>query len=298
MRTFIFSAGLLVAACADEPEQVGFSTGPRPMTGAVSEGEATETPTSGGSSSSEETGGDEATSTTDATTGFGPGGETGVETGSQGETSTGAETGTGETGAAGVVETVEIDAAGAQPVQVGMLGELTAKAIDGQGQVVPDVTFTWRTTEGLVLYVDGAGGLLGISEGVATVTAEADGVLSEPLEIEVVAFDPPAASFTEVRTLAGAHCAVAGCHVDGVEAGDLRWDRPAEKLWAELVEEAETFPGLMRVVADQPQDSFVIHKLALEAPEAGMRMPLGGAPLAAAEAQVFVRWILAGAPKD
>jgi hypothetical protein len=115
-------------------------------------------------------------------------------------------------------------------------------------------------------------------------------VASEPVAIAVVDFDPPAATFSDVQTLAANSCALAGCHVDGVEAGDLRWDRPAEKMWDELVnEESDAAPSLMLVRPDQPALSFLVHKLALAAPQAGARMPLGGPPLPAAQAQVVVR---------
>jgi hypothetical protein len=289
---FLALATLVVVACTgDEPEEVGFSTGTRPMTGvdaASSGGTSGEVPTTG---AAESTG--EASDATVAGTSSGETGETGVaDTGETGEGTTEA----GTTGDDGVVSVV-VDPAGGHEVQVGMLGGLTATALDGHGQPVPDAAITWRSSDGLVVYVDGVGGLLGVSQGGATVTAEADGVVSAPVAIAVVGFVPPAATFSEVLAIANTGCAVAGCHVDGVEAGDLRWDRGPKSTWDKLVEEeADGAPGWMRIQPGEPRQSYVLHKLALGEPEAGARMPFGGPPLAAAEAQVFVRWILDGAP--
>ena len=47
--------------------------------------------------------------------------------------------------------------------------------------------------------------------------------------------------------------------------------------------------------ANAPTNSYLLHKLVLRAPPVGAQMPIGGSPIAAAEAQVILRWILAGA---
>jgi len=182
---------------------------------------------------------------------------------------------------------------------VGGLATLGVSVTDGDGAPLPDAALSWASSDALTLYVDGVGGLLGVSPGKATVTASAGGVTSAPVEIVVSPATPPASTFTAVRGLLVARCAVAGCHVDGVEPGDLRFDRPADKLWEELVgESAFQVPALDRVAPNAPRDSYLLHKLALAAPPVGARMPLGQAPLAAADAQVVLRWILAGAGFD
>lgn len=201
-------------------------------------------------------------------------------------------------GGAEVAE-VALDPDSPTTLAVGELAALAAKITDSEGAPIPDAALSWRSSDGLTLYVDGVGGLLGVSPGKATITAVAGGVASEPLEIEVVPAAPPAATFAATRTLLVARCAVSGCHVDGVEPGDLRFDRPADQLWEKLVgETAFQAPALLRIAPDAPRDSYLLHKLALDAPLVGARMPFGQPPLAAAEAQTVLRWILAGAPFD
>ena len=104
--------------------------------------------------------------------------------------------------------------------------------------------------------------------------------------------------FAATLELLTARCAVAGCHVDGVEPGDLRFDRPADQVWDELVDDAAfQAPALLRIAPNAPRESYLVHKLALDAPLVGGRMPLGQPPLVAADVQLILRWILAGAPQ-
>lgn len=116
--------------------------------------------------------------------------------------------------------------------------------------------------------------------------------------VEVVAHVPPVTTFTQVRAVTDAGCAVAGCHVDGVEPGDLRFDREPDKLWEACRTAPKEVPGLARVKAGAPEASYVVQKLVQRMPAVGGQMPLGGGPLAAEKVQVIVRWILAGALND
>lgn len=194
---------------------------------------------------------------------------------------------------------VALDPGDLVTLAVGELATLSAKVTDPDGAPLPDAPLAWASSDGLTLYVDDAGGLLGVSPGKATITASAGGVTSAPLAVEVTPATPPAASFAATRTLLVARCAVAGCHVDGVEPGDLRFDRPADQLWEKLVgESAFQAPQLQRVAPNAPRDSYLLHKLALAAPFAGARMPFGQPPLTASEVQTLLRWILADAPFD
>lgn len=205
----------------------------------------------------------------------------------------------GDGGGGGEVGEVAVDPGGLVTLEVGGLATLSATVTDPDGAPLPDAALAWASSDGLTLYVDGVGGLLGVSPGKATITASAGGVTSAPIEVEVTAASPPAATFAAARTLLVARCAVAGCHVDGVEPGDLRFDRPADQLWEKLVgESAFQAPQLLRVAPNAPRDSYLLHKLALAAPFAGARMPFGQPPLTAAEVQTLLRWILAGAPFD
>lgn len=202
-------------------------------------------------------------------------------------------------GANGDVGAVAIDVDGPIQVQVGEIVAVEALVTTPGGEPLPDAALTWSSSAELALYVDGSGVLLGVSPGTAELRAHSGGVDSAPIMVEVVAHVPAAATFTQVRAVTDAGCAVAGCHVDGVEPGDLRFDREPDKLWENLLEDgSEEVPGLARVEAGAPEASYVVQKLVQRAPAVGGQMPLGGGPLAAEEVQVIVRWILAGALND
>ncbi len=197
----------------------------------------------------------------------------------------------------GDVGGVEISGPGTVQVQVGEIVALSALVTTPGGEPVPDASITWTSAAELTVYVDGAGALLGISPGTTTVYASAGGLDSAPVTVEVVAHDPPAATFTQVRGVTTPGCAISGCHVDGVEPGDLRFDREPEKLWEELLEDgSEEVESLMRVVPNAPAESYLVHKLVQRSPASGAQMPIGGAPMAAASVRVIVRWIVDGAP--
>lgn len=290
MRTYVF-AGLVLAACSGGGEDSGgFGDAPPPMTpsDAASTGEPP-TPTSSSGDEPGSSGEPGSSSSSDATTGA-------LDDTGTGDDSSSGEASTGTTGDGGVAEVV-IDPAGVQQLEVGALAGLTAVARDAQGRTIADAAITWRSSDGMVLYVDGEGGLLGVTAGAAEVTAEVDGVVSAPFVVDVTAFDPPPVTFTEVYALAGTSCALAGCHVDGVQAGGLRWDRGDKATYETLIKRAAVgAPEWFLVVPDEPRLSYVLHKLAIDAPAAGERMPKGAAPLTAAEVQVLLRWILDGAP--
>lgn len=181
-------------------------------------------------------------------------------------------------------------------VPVGDIVQLTATITDTNGEPLPSAALTWTSSAELTLFADAAGAALGVSPGVVQLTASADGVTSEPIDVEVVAHTPPPASFAAVLELTRARCGVPGCHVDGVEPGDLRFDRDDEDVWEELLEESDEVDELARVAPDAPTASYLVHKLVQRSPAVGAQMPPGATPIDAASAQVIVRWILAGAP--
>jgi hypothetical protein len=202
-------------------------------------------------------------------------------------------------GASGDVGQVVIEVDGPIQVQVGEIVVVEAIVTTPEGEPLPAAALTWSSSAELALYVDGAGVLLGVSPGTVELRAHSGGVESAPIMVEVVAHVPAAATFTQVRAVTDAGCAVAGCHVDGVEPGDLRFDREPDKLWEELLQDgSEEVPGLARVEAGAPEASYMVQKLVQRMPAVGGQMPLGGAPMAASEVQVIVRWILAGALND
>lgn len=201
-------------------------------------------------------------------------------------------------GGAAEVGEVEVDVAGPLQVLVGEIVEVDA-VVTGPGGEPVDAAVTWSSSQERALYVDGTGALLGVSPGTAELRAHSGGVDSAPVMVEVVMNRPPAATFTQVRAITDARCAVAGCHVDGVEPGDLRFDREVDELWEELLEdEAEQVESVQRVEPGAPEDSYLVHKLVMRAPAVGAQMPVGGAPMAATEVRTIVRWILAGGAND
>jgi hypothetical protein len=191
---------------------------------------------------------------------------------------------------------VELDVAGRIEVQVGEIVEVEATVYDPEGQPI-DAPVTWTSSAELTLYADGKGALLGVSPGVVKLHASAGGVDSSAVEVVVIEHDPPAATFADVRGVTTPNCAISGCHVDGVEPGDLRFDREPDRLWEELLEdEAEQVDGLARVAPDAPAESYLVQKLVQRTPAVGVQMPIGGAPMDAEKVQVIVRWIVDGAP--
>jgi len=202
-------------------------------------------------------------------------------------------------GGGGEAGEVEIDVDGPLQVLVGETIDVQAIVTSPEGEPLPAAAVTWSSSAERSLYVDGAGTLLGVSVGTAELRAHSGEATSAPVMVEVVAHVPAAATFTEVLAITDAKCAVSGCHVDGVEPGDLRFDRDRDKLWEELVEdEAEEVDGLARVEPGAPAASWLVRKLVERQPEAGVQMPIGGAPMPAAEVRTVVRWILAGAHDD
>ncbi|MCB9546812.1 MAG: Ig-like domain-containing protein [Myxococcales bacterium] len=189
-----------------------------------------------------------------------------------------------------------VSVAGPDSVGVGLTGALTATVLDVDDAPL-DRTVEWVVADPARLYVDWDGGLVGIGVGETTVTARVEGVESAPFAVRVTAARPPTATFRgDVLPLLRARCGVAGCHVDGVEPGDLRFDRDDDRVWEKLVDEAaEQVAGRRRVMADAPERSYLVEKIAARTPGFGGRMPLGQAPLAAEDAALIIRWIVAGA---
>lgn len=186
---------------------------------------------------------------------------------------------------------------GPTSVQVGELVELTATALDGEGMPV-DVAITWTSAQGEVLFIDRDGTGLGVSPGSVAVTAAVGNVVSPAVTVEVVDFDPPAAAFAaDVLPIFTGVCAVPGCHVDGVEPGDMRFDREPMEVWERLVgNPVEEVPTMPRISPDDPLSSYLLLKLVQTTPQVGGQMPLGTAPIEAERAQAILRWILDGAP--
>lgn len=75
-----------------------------------------------------------------------------------------------------VVSRVAVSAASVAFTRLADTSRLSATAYDAQGGTVPDVEFTWGSTEPRVVSVDGAGLVRAVNEGVGEITGEADNV--------------------------------------------------------------------------------------------------------------------------
>jgi hypothetical protein len=208
------------------------------------------------------------------------------------------ETGSPTGGAVGDPATVVIDVEAPIEVPLGELLAVQAIVKTAAGEPLPDAEVTWTSSAERALYVDPSGTLLGVTVGTSELRAHSGGIESVPLIVQVVDNTPAPATFAEVSAITQANCAVAGCHVDGVEPGDLRFDREPAEVWSELLDEASfQVPTLRRVLKNRPADSYLVRKLVQRMPEVGAQMPGGAEPLPAAEVQTIVRWILSGALK-
>ena len=113
----------------------------------------------------------------------------------------------------------------------------------------------------------------------------------DPCDPNIVYFDQ------QILPILISNCAVPGCHVDGVEPGDMRFDREPMEVWERLVgNPAEEVPTMPRISPDDPLSSYLLLKLVQTTPQVGGQMPLGTAPIEAERAQAILRWILDGAP--
>jgi hypothetical protein len=203
---------------------------------------------------------------------------------------------TGSVTPGGGVDQVEV-VAPAATVAVGELLPLTVEVTDADGAVLATEIVTWRSLDEAKAYVDRDGTVLGVEAGAAEIQATAGGVDSAPVTVTVTAADPPGAAFSgDVLPKLQASCALAGCHVDNTEAGDLKLDDTADDVWEDLMDEAEEVPSLARIAPNQPNASWLFLKLARTSPQFGAQMPLGGAPWPAEDVQTVLRWILDGAP--
>jgi hypothetical protein len=89
------------------------------------------------------------------------------------------------------------------------------------------------------------------------------------------------------------------CHNPGgrLFAGGL--DLTAASSYASLVGvESRAKPGAIRVVAGDPDGSYLIHKLEGGPDIVGLQMPRTGPPLTDGQIQIIERWIALGARND
>jgi hypothetical protein len=109
---------------------------------------------------------------------------------------------------------------------------------------------------------------------------------------------PP--TFTELRErVLTPGCVFATCHKSGAtSAGMMNLEGTDDEVHARLVDvPAAGITGRIRVIAGDPDTSYVMEKLTSDTPAAGERMPLD-APLEPDRIELVRAWIEAGAAND
>lgn len=102
------------------------------------------------------------------------------------------------------------------------------------------------------------------------------------------------------KTDASGRLACTQCHNPGGAPFAARLDLTSAVAYANLVGVNSTNkPGAVRVVAGDPEDSYIIHKLEGRSDIVGVRMPRGNGPfLTEGQMTVIKRWIALGARND
>ena len=103
------------------------------------------------------------------------------------------------------------------------------------------------------------------------------------------------------ETIFNPSCAIMFCHDKATASGNLVLT--ADESYADLVNVAPDNAvarnrGLLRVVPDDPAQSFLIVKVTQPPRGEGSKMPLTGTPLTAEQIALLTGWIEAGAPED
>lgn len=101
------------------------------------------------------------------------------------------------------------------------------------------------------------------------------------------------------RTIFNPKCATGSCHVSGANAGNLVLEEGrsySNLIGVQPSNQAAQTAGYERVIAFDPSRSFLLIKVNNPTAPMGSRMPLGFAPLSAAEIAQIQQWIADGAP--
>lgn len=101
--------------------------------------------------------------------------------------------------------------------------------------------------------------------------------------------------YGEIQAIFSSRCA--NCHVDSAGNPQADLDLDPEVSWFYLVGESSSlYPGVTRVVAGDPANSFLFQKVNCDMPDHGLRMPRERTPIPVADQAKIHDWILAGAP--
>lgn len=109
-------------------------------------------------------------------------------------------------------------------------------------------------------------------------------------------------TWTEIQTLFSASCSGLACHTNGQGAGGLTdldlYDEGYDSLVTSDAVACPSSSFAERVLAGDPDMSFLMEKLDQTLPDCGSRMPLGGPFLSDGVRERIRLWILGGAPKN
>jgi hypothetical protein len=136
--------------------------------------------------------------------------------------------------------------------------------------------------------------------GLAAAGCAGDGI-RDPASGNTDCFDEPAFAFDPKLScvqefVLTPRCAIAGCHAAPAAAG---LSLVEGRTFGETVNVLATSdPNFRRVEPGDPNDSYVVMKLAADPRIVGQRMPFGAPPLGASEMTVVGEWIARGAMDD
>lgn len=196
-------------------------------------------------------------------------------------------------GGGGGAGSVSIDEQGPVQVEIGETLDLDATVLDEQGIAVMGATVTWAASDETIVYVDGKGTLLGLLPGQVQVTAAVDGVVSDPITVQVELNQAVAASFNDVLGVLTTSC---GCHSGAMPPAGLAFDLDAAGVHAALLAPATQDAQAKRILPDAPGQSYLFKKLTRTVQTTGEQMPKGKGPLDAEKVAPLFRWISNGAP--
>ncbi len=104
-------------------------------------------------------------------------------------------------------------------------------------------------------------------------------------------------TLSDVQPIFTGNCALPGCHIGSSPAEGM--SLVAGQAFISVVNVAAMeLPTMNRVTPNQPNDSYLVHKVQgthLAAGGSGSRMPLGRSPLSQSDIDLIRAWIQAGA---
>ena len=90
------------------------------------------------------------------------------------------------------------------------------------------------------------------------------------------------------------NCAFSGCH--GGASPSAGMSLAADRIAGQIIGVISPTSGMKRIDPGNPEGSYLLKKLRGDAGISGDQMPLGAAPLSAAQLDLVRAWIAAGAP--